>query len=311
MSIHLRPLALPDEMERVAELLTVSRREEITVAMLQEREERRPTVRGLRLAAMNELGRMAGFGQVLQLPGAPAGRFDLTLAVEPGAKGQGIGTRLLGELEQYARQEGALSLSAEVRDDDCAAFAFMQHWGYALERGLYQAVLVLEGFDPGRWGGHVERIQAEGIRFFTLAEERSEALEQQLYALLVAGQADIPGNQEEQPPFPIRRQMVLDRKGLPPGGFHLAARGDQLVGFTCLEPLPDGSMQHLLTVVDQACRNQGIALALKVRAAETARAQGVSEIYTYMDSRNRPMIRLNRKLGYVALPGFLQVVKLL
>lgn len=123
MSYQLRPLRLPDDLPRIQELLAESRLRQTVSAC---------PAPVCRLGAIDSLGRMVGFGQVQQTPEAPVGRFELTIAVEPFARGNGAGTLLLEELEAFARSRGATQIRTEVRDDDASALTFMQHWGYDL-----------------------------------------------------------------------------------------------------------------------------------------------------------------------------------
>lgn len=133
MSYHLRPLSLPDDLERMVELLAASWRDVSTSAHLQALEPDEEPVDACRLGAVDTLGRMVGYGQVIRMEGSPTGRYDLTIAVEPSGRGQGAGTVILEELEQYARDSGATDLCTEVRDNDAATLTFMLHWGYEVE----------------------------------------------------------------------------------------------------------------------------------------------------------------------------------
>ena len=44
-------------------------------------------------------------------------------------------------------------------------------------------------------------------------------------------------------------------------------------------------------------------MTLKLAAMRYARSQGARSISTHNDSKNSPMLALNRKLGYVPEPG--------
>jgi ribosomal-protein-alanine N-acetyltransferase len=64
----------------------------------------------------------------------------LTFAVDPSAQGRGIGTALLGDAIQAARDAGAATMFLEVAADNAAARALYARAGFAetgLRRGYY------------------------------------------------------------------------------------------------------------------------------------------------------------------------------
>ncbi len=61
--------------------------------------------------------------------GSPAARL-YSLIVAAGARGQGIGARLLADAEQAARDHGCRHLRLEVRVDNAAAIALYQRASY-------------------------------------------------------------------------------------------------------------------------------------------------------------------------------------
>lgn len=56
----------------------------------------------------------------------------VNLAVEPGARRAGIGSRLLGEALEHARRAGALRVFLEVRESNHNARAFYERHGFRL-----------------------------------------------------------------------------------------------------------------------------------------------------------------------------------
>lgn len=75
-------------------------------------------------------------------PGAPAGSAVVflragsrvarlySIAVDPSARGRGLGAALLGAAERSARRRGAVLLRLEVRQDNPAAIALYEARGY-------------------------------------------------------------------------------------------------------------------------------------------------------------------------------------
>lgn len=66
----------------------------------------------------------------------------MTLAVDPGHRGGGVGRRLLAEMHTRAREGGATSVLLEVRADNTGARALYDANGYAVvhtRRGYYRS----------------------------------------------------------------------------------------------------------------------------------------------------------------------------
>jgi GNAT superfamily N-acetyltransferase len=57
--------------------------------------------------------------------------------------------------------------------------------------------------------------------------------------------------------------------------------------------------ENALTAVRRDWRGRGVASTLKRRTLQWAATHGISELYTWTQARNTPMLRLNEELGYV------------
>jgi [ribosomal protein S18]-alanine N-acetyltransferase len=88
---------------------------------------RRP---GARLRVVEDIdGTLLGYGLLLHRADSAFARL-YSIVVAPAARGRGIGSRLLGDIEQRARDQGALGLRLEVREDNTDALALYRTRGY-------------------------------------------------------------------------------------------------------------------------------------------------------------------------------------
>ena len=74
--------------------------------------------------------RLLGYHLVFLRAGSPWARL-YSIAVDPAARGQGLGRRLLADAEARARAAGRTGLRLEVRQDNPAAAALYAAAGYA------------------------------------------------------------------------------------------------------------------------------------------------------------------------------------
>ncbi|MDF2628254.1 MAG: family N-acetyltransferase [Symbiobacteriaceae bacterium] len=316
---QVRPLSLPDDYHRLAEILSCGRPEPITVADLQEDDSKIPpppaTVRcddqgrlvshcRDRFAAIDETGRMVGYADAWRAPWTTPGEMICSAVVDPAHRGRGAGRMLLDRVESTAREKGAAYIKAALKDSDPAALACVTGRGYTIDRHLFQSTLDPDAFDPAPF-----TTEAAGIRFFTLADEPGEATEHKLYELERVSQRDNPGSPGELMPYDQWRLWVLESARVLPELFLFAADGDRLVGTTYMHTVEGGGLHTIYTGVDPAYRGRGIALALKVRAVAAARRHGAPYMRTDNDSQNGPMLAVNRKMGYRPLPGDYIVIK--
>jgi ribosomal protein S18 acetylase RimI-like enzyme len=92
--------------------------------------------RNLVLAACRN-GSLVGSAVVLLRAGSAVARL-YSIAVDPAARGEGLGAALLAACERGARRRGARLLRLEVRQDNAAAISLYAAHGY-LRTGSYKA----------------------------------------------------------------------------------------------------------------------------------------------------------------------------
>lgn len=307
MPFRIRPLDPNADLPRLAELTTAARREPVTADILAERERQAaPAIVQQRLVAVDADGWIAGFGKADREPWDSPGQVWLQLLVDPAARRQGIGAALYEALWPFLREHGAGRLEARARDDEPDSLRFAEARGFHIHRRSFKSTLDLERFDPAPFAGHVERLQAQGLRFFSFAEtDGSEEARRRLYEVRMATARDDPAQEEDEEwPYEQFVRDVFEASQFRPEGQVFAADVDRWIGIAAVGDAEPGMMFNAFTGVRREYRGRGIALALKLLATDFARRAGVAGIRTNNDSENAPMLAINRRLGYVPEAGW-------
>jgi GNAT superfamily N-acetyltransferase len=307
MRFTIRPLRVPDEFPRVVELTNAYRAANLTVAELAENDRKAPPGSiWHRLVAVDPAGYVAAYAFVRHMPYENPGQFVTRVLVDSRSQGQGMGGALQADTERFAREQGAIRLDSDVRDNDPAGLAWAQRRGFAILDHVFESTLDPATFDETPFRPVLEGLEAEGIRFVTLDRLSEPEREQKLYALETACAPDNPLYDLQQPlPFADWRRFTLERPSMPASQFIIALDGNRFIGDTCMNRnVTDGSFYTDFTCVHREYRGRGVALALKVLAVRMAKAAGSPYMRTNNDSRNGPMLAVNRKLGYTPVPGF-------
>ncbi|MBB6672041.1 GNAT family N-acetyltransferase [Cohnella nanjingensis] len=325
MRIRLRPLRLPDDYAGMAALLNTYWSEPTTARRLEEDDAKLYEVghtyldeNGLlggydrtRQVAVTEADEIVGYVWSWRAPWTEPGYLNNTLVVAEAYRGQGVGSELLRHVLGWGGGLGATTLITEVWDDQPASLRFAQRRGFVIERHGYQSVLQMDRTDLKALNADetLRRLEREGLRFTTLAEEPGEESERKLYALYKETLVDIPGYIGEVPEIGEWRKWYLQADGYAPDQVLIAADGDRYAGVTnVLHHAATNGMYHEYTGVGRAYRGRGVALGLKLLAVRLAARRGAAYIRTDNDSTNEPILKINRRLGYEPLRGSYRIV---
>ena len=204
--------------------------------------------------------------------------------VLPAFRRRGAGTALLCALAEHARALGVDKLTALVEDDGSLAFA--ARFGFS-EAGRQVEQVKMLGHEPAPEF-------PPGVEVVTVAD-RPDLLEA-AYELARAGYADMAT------PWPvtISREEWLRDEATHSGGSFVALADGEIVGFAGLMRDADNPerAEDGLTVVSRDWRRRGLATALKRAELAWAAANGLREVYTWTQTGNDGMRRVNERLGY-------------
>ncbi|MFZ5824051.1 MAG: GNAT family N-acetyltransferase [Bacillota bacterium] len=310
MKWTLRTETTPADYKAMARLRSLITGESVSTEEVQERYDLLPEGSILHLViAESEAGRFLGYGEAFRYATTLRGKFYVNVAVDPAHRGQGIGGELAAEIERFTAGHGAALLCTEVEDRDLGSVAFAERRGYQTRRHGYSSWLDLRSFELARYSGLLAAAREGGFRFFTLADDPSDAMKQQLYELYAETMVDIPGYEAERfMAYETWHKMVTELSGTRPDWVFIAAEGSRLAGVTtAVDRETYVYTNH--TLVRREFRGRGLALALKLLAIEAALRHGATRMSTGNDSRNGPMLAVNQRLGYVPESGTYEMVK--
>ena len=247
---------------------------------------------------------LSGYGDASPYLGVTPGRFKVFVNVAGESRGQGTGSGLLREVEDWARSRSVEGhLTAFVAGDDPGSLTWAQRRGYVIDLERSEAVLDLASWSRSSFAGYVDRVQASGLRLLVEEEPLPEGLLRRAYAVEASASQDEPGFEGEALPWQEWRIQFGE-----PGSTKLLALvmdGERVVGVSQVsrKSVPGSSAHTNFTGVLRDYRGRGVAVALKLLTIEAARARGVSTMTANNDSENLAMLAVNRKLGYQIMPG--------
>lgn len=198
---------------------------------------------------------------------------------------QGVGTGLLHALVNHAATLEVSDLRAMTEDPESLAFA--QHFGFVeVDRQVEQ----VRGVSDEPAAGTVP----EGVEVVTL-DERPELWAASYERFGTQVLADFAVFQ----PLQITQQQWND--SWPGDPMFLAVHDGEVIACAGLDRDTDRPhrAENALTAVRRDWRGRGIAVHLKRRTLAWAGEHGITELYTWTQAGNIPMLTLNERLGYV------------
>jgi GNAT superfamily N-acetyltransferase len=312
MTITLRPLNFETDAPHYVELINLVSSDPITVERAHEWEGNFPRdgVRQ-RMLALDEHNRIVGCNEAAHRPYMLLNSFWIDVIVLPDFRRRGIGANLYENAMRFAQTQGATRLECEVRDCNPDWLRFAQARGFQINRHVFESTLNLAPFDESHFAGMIESVQAQGVRFLTLADAgHTEENQRKLYELNKRNALDIPGSEGTFPRFEDFHKYVFEASWFRPQGQILAADGDRWIGLAAVGYFGNtNSAYNMHTGVAKEYRGRKIALALKLLAIRFAREFGATYIRTNNDSQNAPILAINQKLGYKPEPGWFKCMK--
>jgi len=229
-------------------------------------------------------GALAGSGVST---GSSSGGAFTQPRVLPAFRGRGVGARLIHALADHALACGHEEAGAMVEEP--GALGFAARFGFVERNRQLEQVRAIEPDEA-------EPEVPAGVEIVSLRGRND--LRARLYPELVS---EALGDLVLDRPLEVTEERWW-REWLPSTEWTFVALVDgELVGMAGLLDDPDRPerAENALTAVRRDVRGRGIGRALKQRTLQCAAERGLAEVYTWTQTGNEAMQRLNRALGYV------------
>jgi GNAT superfamily N-acetyltransferase len=227
-------------------------------------------------------GLVVGYAAAMVHPLWPD-RLMAGVKVEQASRRRGIGSRLLRAIDSIDLEPPVTFLQAPVLDNDQPSRAWAEGRGFAVGEHRFQSMLSLAGrsFPVVAPSSNIERVSG------------SDAL----FAFFSSLIRDAPDG-ATPPDRDWFFSHLLERSAV-----FVASEDDEWLGLTILQIRSRKNAYNFFTGVIPRARGRGIARNLKLAAIAEAQSRGIVTITTDNSSANEPMIALNRRLGYLPMPG--------
>lgn len=263
------------------------------------------------LGVITSEGNYVGYGRYVSGTWDPIlkpGYAEIAVRVDKEWRYKGIGNTLLKEIESLALKDNANVLLTNIEDYNDECIKWMINNGFEINSHTFESQLDLTQFDETQYEPIFSELETSGIRFTTLADfSKEEASNYRYWDLWWELVKDVPGMEDK--PRPENNRMISLSKDFDKNGFILATQGDEWVALSMIVKESDDFYYNSMTGVIREYRGKGLALAIKVKAIEYAKNNKAKYVRTHNDSKNTPMITINKKLGYKSKPGFFNFIK--
>ena len=306
----------PNDYAAIAEINNVFWTEEQLTAEQWQSEDanRAPHCKHARWVAENA-GQVVGMGEYDQLAGRyhPA-KYWLRVEVLPAYQQRGIGAALYDTVINAVTQLDPWLVRFALRENMHASLRFLRARGFTEEWHSYESQLDVTRFDPARFAGLEEKLRAQGIAIKPYQEFADDsARDQKLYELFEDTRADTafvePLTRTE---YARWRDMFLEGFRANTDAFWVATRNGQYIGLAMLSAAkPGADIETRWAGVRRDLRGRGIATALRLQMIEYAQSHDHPRLNTVTNSRNAPVIALNKKFGYVDQPAWVYYVQII
>jgi GNAT superfamily N-acetyltransferase len=263
------------------------------------------------LGVITPNGRLIGYGMYVTGPWDPILEpeyAEVFIKVDPEWRNQGIGGRIFTEIEDIAHKNKSKILQTQIQDTKEKDLNWAKKKGFDITSHVFESQLEVSQFSKDQYSSIFKKIESSGIRFTTLDDyPKNKDTQNRFWDFWWELVTDVPGMKGK--PRPDNDRMIALLKDYDKKGFILAVDGDQWIAMSMIVKENEDVYYNSMTGVDQRYRGKGLAQAVKIKAIEFALQNKVKYIRTHNNSKNAPMLFVNRKLGYEEKPGIYGLTK--
>ncbi len=210
------------------------------------------------------------------------------------------------ELALIAAQPFEPKLWQVSSKEDFWAYSFFLDNGFTEFDRMFSSNLILESFDATPFKPLLEKAKNAGLEIHTRAFLMGQPdFARRYYNATIELVQDIPAATPNQPwDFETWQQRAFLSPTAYPEGEFVGMINNQIAGMSQLfKSARAGTIETGLTGVRKAYRRLGIAVALKMAAAEFAKSNGYAFVRTSNHVINRPMLSINEAMGFIKEPA--------
>ena len=265
--------------------------------------------------AVDDLGNKLGFYWGSRNRFHPHNVFQY-LFIDPAFREKGIGTLLYKHMDAESTKLACKEYKCNVPDDCPEGLSFMLHRGYIQTLHSIVMELDLKSFNDEPYQLVIERLKQERFQFTSMEElGNTEEAQRKLYALNDTAAMETPAwtGGHCWDTFEEFKKSICDAQWYHPAGQKVvidSATGEWVAMSAITRFEGSETAYNLFTGVDKRYRGRKLAQAVKVLALCYARdVLKVPGVSTNHNTFNEPMIAIDRKFGYVILPGYFALEK--
>ncbi|MBT2644250.1 GNAT family N-acetyltransferase [Bacillus sp. ISL-41] len=256
-------------------------------------------------------GKLVGYGMYVTGPWDPIlkpGYAEVFIQVDTEWRNQGIGSWILDEIEAVAHENKSKVMQTQIQDTKKAELDWAKKKGFYITGHVFESQLDISQFNKDQYRSILNDLESSGITFTTLHDyPHNKDYQNRFWDFWWELVTDVPGMNDK--PRPDNDRMIDLLKDYDKKGFILAVDGSQWIAMSLVVRENENVYYNSMTGVHKSYRGKGLAQAIKIKAIEFAEAKGVKFIRTHNDSKNAPMLFVNRKLGYEEKPGIYGLAK--
>jgi len=268
--------------------------------------------------AEDETGKRLGFYSLYRYHAGEQMRFRFYLIVEPACRRRGVGAALFEHLEELALSLKADGITTDIRDNDPEGRRFAEKRGFIQKSHDIQMMLELASFNEEPYSASIAALIVQGFRFTNMAElGNDEEAQRKLFELNNSVTATQPGHDgiPSWGSFEEFQRTVCQMPWYQPAGQMVVidTSTGEWVAMSAITRFENADHAYnLFTGVDPRYRGRKLGQSVKALALCHARDHlGVDRVRTNHNFDNDAMIAIDRKLGYIQIPGTFRMEKTL